>query len=41
MRITNVPKLPKQFFTFSLSFITVYTLEDHESQVILMNYALV
>ena len=34
MRITNVPRLPKQFFTFSHSFITVYTLEDHESQVI-------
>ena len=34
MRITNVARLPKQFFTFSHSFITVYTLEDCESQVI-------
>ena len=34
MRITNVARLPKQFFTFSHSFITVYTLEDRESLVI-------
>ena len=34
MRITNVARLPKQFFAFSHSFITVYTLEDRESQVI-------
>ena len=34
MRITNVARLPEQFFAFSHSFITVYTLEDRESQVI-------